>query len=484
MKARPSQYLLIGAFIVLTSLDVGCQQLGTSFTGAKGEVKLMTLDPGHFHAALVQKTMYDQVSPTVYVYAPQGPELQDHLGRIRGFNTRDTDPTAWIEKVYTGPDFLERMLRERPGNVVVISGNNAQKTDYILRSVQAGIHVLADKPMVITPEQFPILIEAFRTAEKKGVLLYDIMTERYEITTILQKELAHIPEVFGQLEKGTPEEPAVTKESVHHFFKSVAGSPLTRPGWFFDAQQQGEGLVDVSTHLADLIQWECFPEQIIRYKTDIEVVAAQRWPTELSLAQFQEVTRLEAFPPFLNNAIEDGKLKVYCNGRMTYTIKGIHAKVSVTWNFRAPEGGGDTHASILRGTRCALIIRQDREENFQPTLYVEARGGNDIGILLKKAIAETLQTQYPGIGLQSLSEGRWMVSIPAKYRVGHEAHFTQVTEKYLRFLAQGRLPEWEVPNMIAKYYTTTTALRMARPSADSRPRSNDGSDSGARTDLP
>ena len=25
------------------------------FTGAKGEMKLMTLDPGHFHAALVQK---------------------------------------------------------------------------------------------------------------------------------------------------------------------------------------------------------------------------------------------------------------------------------------------------------------------------------------------------------------------------------------------------------------------------------------------
>ena len=25
------------------------------FTGAKGEVRLMTLDPGHFHAALVQK---------------------------------------------------------------------------------------------------------------------------------------------------------------------------------------------------------------------------------------------------------------------------------------------------------------------------------------------------------------------------------------------------------------------------------------------
>lgn len=32
------------------------------FTGAPGEVRLITLDPGHFHAALVQKVSYPQVS--------------------------------------------------------------------------------------------------------------------------------------------------------------------------------------------------------------------------------------------------------------------------------------------------------------------------------------------------------------------------------------------------------------------------------------
>ena len=82
MKAGLPRSLLIGATLVLTTLDVSGQQIIAPFTGAKGEVKLMTLDPGHFHAALVQKTMYDQVSPTVTVYAPQGPDLQDHLDRI------------------------------------------------------------------------------------------------------------------------------------------------------------------------------------------------------------------------------------------------------------------------------------------------------------------------------------------------------------------------------------------------------------------
>lgn len=462
MRNRALFCLMMGAVSVMTTSG-GCdRQTAPPLTGAKGEVRLMTLDPGHFHAALVQKTMYDQVSPTVYVYAPEGQDLQDHLARVQGFNTRAEAPTAWIERVYTGPDFLERMIQERPGNMVVISGNNARKTDYILAAVKAGLHVLADKPMVISPEEFPLLEQAFAVARGKGVLLYDIMTERYEITTVLQKEIAQIPEVFGDLEQGTPEDPAVTKESVHHFYKSVAGSPLVRPAWFFDVRQQGEGMVDVSTHLVDLIQWECFPQQVLS-KADVQVLSARRWPTALSLEQFQEVTGLEAFPTFLNESVEGGRLNVFSNGQMAYTLKGVHARVSVTWNYRAPEGAGDTHTSVLRGTRSSLVIRQDQEERYQPTLYVEACSGIDIAVSLNEAVSQTLQARYPGIGLHPLSEGRWRIEIPESYRVGHEAHFGQVMERYLRYLAQGRLPDWEVPNMITKYYTTTEALRRARP---------------------
>lgn len=58
------------------------QESKTMFTGAKGEVKLMTLDPDHFHAALVQKTMFEQIDPTVYIYAPEDPKLQAHLNQF------------------------------------------------------------------------------------------------------------------------------------------------------------------------------------------------------------------------------------------------------------------------------------------------------------------------------------------------------------------------------------------------------------------
>ena len=34
-------------------------------------------------------------------------------------------------------------------------------------------------------------------------------------------------------------------------------------------------------------------------------------------------------------------------------------------------------------------------------------------------------------------------------------------ERYLDYLVDGKIPDWEVPNMIAKYYTTTQALDQA-----------------------
>ena len=51
--------------------------------------------------------------------------------------------------------------------------------------------------------------------------------------------------------------------------------------------------------------------------------------------------------------------------------------------------------------------------------------------------------------------------IPAKYKEGHEEHFVRVTEKFLEYLTDKKMPEWELPNMITKYFITTKALEIA-----------------------
>jgi predicted dehydrogenase len=449
--------LLIVPFLIL-SCGTGKQHEAADTDTAM--VKIVTVDPGHFHAALVQKIMYDQVSPNVHVYAPEGPDNEQHLGRINSYNTRTESPTRWNQVVYTGPDFFEKMMEEKKGNVVVLSGNNLKKAEYITKSIGAGLNVLADKPMIIRPEDYPVLEAAFKTAAEKNVLLYDIMTERYEITTIMQKLLSLKPEVFGTLQPGTEKDPAVTKISVHHFSKLVSGSPLRRPAWFFDVEQQGEGIVDVTTHLVDLVQWECFPEQVLN-PSDVTMVSARRWPTVLSPENFKNVTGMESFPDYLQKDVKDGNLNVFANGEMVYKLKDVFAKVSVEWNFVAPEGAGDTHYSVMRGTNCDLVIKQGAEEKYVPTLYVEKIKGS-LPEFTKKLNEAIASLPYQGITVENAAKGTLKVVIPQNYRITHEDHFGQVTAKFLEYLEAGKLPEWEVPGMITKYYTTTSALKLAK----------------------
>ncbi len=447
------------SILILASLAVVLMAGACKEKGPK-QVVIATLDPGHFHAALVQKTSYPQVSQDVYVYSNPGADLQEHLAKIEAYNTRAENPTSWNEIVYTGPDFLEKMISDGKANVMVTAGNNLKKTEYIKKTLEGGINVLADKPMAINPENFQMLKECFQIANSKNVLLYDIMTERHEITTILQRELSLIADIYGQQEKGTPENPGITMESVHHFYKEVSGKPNIRPAWFYDVEQQGEGIVDVATHLVDLVQWQCYPDQILS-PSDVKINSARHWPTLLSLDQFKASTGLDSYPDFLMKDVKDGVLEVYQNGEINWQLKGLNASITVLWNYQAPEGGGDTHYCEMRGTKANITIRQTAEQNWKPELYIEANnpaaGYEDA---LKARFAE-LEKNYPGIKLEKMAEGAWHVFVPDSYRNGHEAHFGQVTENFLQYFADGKLPDWEQPNMITKYYTTTEAYKIA-----------------------
>jgi predicted dehydrogenase len=424
-------------------------------------VRLITLDPGHFHAALVQKSAYPEIDSVVHVYAPGGAELDAHLNLVKQYNERTENPTHWKEEVYTGEDYLNKMLADKKGNVVVLAGNNRQKTDYISKAINAGINVLGDKPMVITAADFGKLEQAFDAAAEKKVLLYDIMTERSEITNILQKELAHIPAVFGEQQKGTAASPGATIESVHFFYKFVSGKALTRPSWFFDPAQQGEAIADVGTHLIDLIQWQCFPDSVIDYKKDITITSGRTWPTPVTLSQFAAITKKDSFPDFLKQyVVKDTILQTHANGEANYTLKGVNIKVIARWDYKAPEGSGDTHYSLLKGTLASLEIKQGKEEKYQPTLYINPiKNDTAYSKALQDAIA-TLQSKYAGISAEKTAKG-WKMVIPQSFKIGHEAHFAQVMQRYLQYLKTGSLPNWEVPGILAKYYTATKALEMA-----------------------
>jgi predicted dehydrogenase len=434
------------------------------FTGKEGEIKLVVLDPGHFHASLLQKFPQKQVNDTVFVYAPRGSELDQYLASIEGYNSRSENPTAWIGIVYSGKDYLEKMIKERRGNVVILAGNNLKKTDYIYQSINAGYDVLSDKPMAINSENFRLLESAYDSARTRNVYLYDVMTERYDILNTLTRELVNNVELFGELQEGTPESPSVKMESVHHYYKEVSGSVLVRPAWFYDVEQQGEAIVDVATHMVDLINWQCFPDEVIDYRQDVKLLSASHWPTTLTLDQFCRSTGLDAFPNFLGKYLNRSLLEVYGNGKFNYQVKGKNIEVCALWNYEAPKGGGDTYSAVIKGTKATIEIVQNQEEKYVKQLYVE-KEPSVTSEEFDRSIAGTvkqLQRSYPYISAKRVSDSRYRIEVPVESRKGHEDYFGYVAQKFFGYLVNRDMPEWEISNTIAKYYITTQSLEMAR----------------------
>jgi hypothetical protein len=178
----------------------------------------------------------------------------------------------------------------------------------------------------------------------------------------------------------------------------------------------------------------------------------------MTLSQFSLITGAKTFPDFLKKDLKnDSTINVYANGEINYSLRGVHTKLRALWNYSATEGG-DTHYSVIRGTKANLEIKQGKEERFIPQLYIKPTNLNENELL--KAF-EAVKSKYAGVNLKKLGN-EWLVEIPDSYRIGHEAHFGEVMERFLDYKSKNKLPDWEVPNMLVKYYTTTKSLELAK----------------------
>ena len=424
------------------------------FSGKKGEVKIIQLNPTHGHAAAAQNEQIDQIDTNVYVYAPDPNELEAFFEQIKSFNSRESNPTRWNEVVYIGKDFLEKMVHEKKGNVVVLAGNNRIKIDYIEQAIQVGMNVFSDKPMVIDKAGFERLKNAYAIAEQKGILMFDMMTERYNLLHVVQKSLMMDTVLFGKMKQGTPDHPAIFESSVHHYYRGGKGN---RPSWFFDVSQQGEGIVDVTTHLIDLTFWKTFPDEIIDYKKDVKILLAKHWPVNITRSEFSTATSLSEIPASLKPFMKDTLLEVFANGSINYQVKGINMGVSVEWRAATPKEGNDLRYASAEGTKATLLIKQEYGQK-RPKLYAQKGPGlseKDFEANLGLAIAR-LQKNYPGISVSKESESTEII-IPSEL----ESHGDTTFKVFLGYLVNRNMPKWEVPNTLAKYYITTTALELA-----------------------
>jgi predicted dehydrogenase len=295
-------------------------------------------------------------------------------------------------------------------------------------------------------------------------LAADIMTERYEIATLLQKEFAAREDVFGRIRIEEDAGPSVFKECVHHLYKVVNQKPLVRPIWYFDIDIQGEGIVDTTIHLVDMTQWMLFPGIPIHYENDMELIEARRWPTAVPLDKFQKITGTNQFPRNIQDDVNGDVLNYFCNGELIYRLKGVPVHLREIWNLDEPPGGGDTHRSLVKGTRSDLIIRQLPEHGYKTELLVVPRKNKD---QVEKAVRKCLgdwSDKYPG--LSAIPEKNALrIDIPDHLRTTHEQHFYKVRDAFLNHLDAGTEPPEHRACTIAKY----TLLAEARNKALTSP---------------
>lgn len=419
---------------------------------ASGKHTLVVLNPGHFHAALTLRKRHPLLADDVYVYSEDGADLESFLRIVETFNQRERDPTRWNLHVYRGRDFLERLRRERPGEVVVYAGKNDAKMRLIHDLHADGFCVLGDKPWLIGADSLPLLGETVAGPP----LAMDIMTERHEVATRLQKALAESPEVFGSF-RTHGDEPAILLESVHHLYKLVNQRPLVRPAWYFDVAVQGEGITDVTTHLVDLTQWMAGGGRPFDYARDVELIAARQWTTEVARDVFARITGLEDFPAAIRGAVSGDALHYRCNAQIDYRLRGLPMRVVSIWNLAIPEGGGDTHSAILRGTQADLVVDQGPQTGFATRLSVHPHSpGQAYGRVLAHAIS-ALQPQFPGLAAEADGDV-YRIVVPKSLRTTHEEHFAEVLDDFLGYLSGNERPLSLGPDLVAKY----TLLARAR----------------------
>jgi hypothetical protein len=117
----------------------------------------------------------------------------------------------------------------------------------------------------------------------------------------------------------------------------------------------------------------------------------------------------------------------------------------------------------MRGTKATLKILQGPNESFKPVLYIIPNNNNNNAGFEKalQASVQKMQSQFEGVGIEKTKDG-YKVAVPAKFNENHEEHFARVVQAFLGYLDNNNMPNLEVHNMIAKFFTTSSALKLAQ----------------------
>ena len=153
-------------------------------------------------------------------------------------------------KVYSS---LSEILNDKAIDVILISTPTAMHFEHARAALQAGKHVMVEKPMTL---DLPTSKKLVALAKKRGLVLSVFHNRRWDIDYLHVKQ-AITSKRFGRI---------INIESRLGQFSSCVGPAAKeyRPGWRNEASFGGGGLYDWGSHLVDQIQRLFYPSKPLR----------------------------------------------------------------------------------------------------------------------------------------------------------------------------------------------------------------------------
>jgi hypothetical protein len=171
------------------------------------------------------------------------------------------------------------------------------------------------------------------------------------------------------------------------------------------------------------------------------------------------------YPDELARWVSNGVLHYLCNSEIRYRLCGVSVRQVADWGQREPDGGGDLHGAVVRGTHSVLEVEHGAHTGFVPQVYLTPRPGTDLEPALREAVV-AWQGEFPGLAVKAAG-GRWRFMTPHDLHTTHESHFARELARFLDCLDAGSWPADLQPRIRTRYRILAEACALAGDAAGS-----------------
>lgn len=249
------------------------------------------------------------------------PEYDANINvELAGYYDFHFDRACALANQYGGRAFetLEELLEDKNIDAVSVCVANSAHAEVSIKALNAGKHVLCEKPMAVTLKECIDMVEA---AEKNGKKLMIGHNQRFAKAHVRAKEL---------IAQGAIGKVLTFRTTFGHEGPEAGCASRGANNWFFDKKRAGIGaMADLGVHKTDLIQ----------YLLDTRIVET-----------IAKITTLDKRDP------EGNLIGVDDNAICIYTLEnGVVGTMTASWTYY----GEDDDSTCIYGTKGIMKIYED-----------------------------------------------------------------------------------------------------------------------------